>query len=177
MVLMLLSLPFVPVHASDNDATTTKPLNIAVVDVQQLMNTSKAAKSIQKQGEDLRKKYQKRIAKLEEELKASEQKVIDAGKAKNEEEFMERRKDFQKELVDSQKQLREMNQKLDQAVAAALNELKDEIVDIIDQMTIKNKYDLVLTRADVVTVSKDIDITAAVMDRLNNEVSSIKVKD
>lgn len=172
-IALLLCLLWAPVAQAEE----TKSLNIAVVDVQQLMNNSRAAKSIQDQGKDLRKKYQKRIEKLEDKLKASEKKVVDASKEKDKEKFIESRKDFQTDLVESQKELRELNQKLDTAIATALNKLKDEIVDIIDNMTAKNGYDLVLTRADVVTVSKDIDITSKVMDRLNDEVKSIKVKD
>ncbi len=173
VIALLICMVFAPI-ANAQDA---KSLNIAVVDVQQLMNNSKAAKSIQDQGKDLRTKYQKKIGKLEDKLKASEKKVVEAGKEQDKEKFIESRKDFQKDLVESQKELRDLNQKLDKAIATALNKLKDEIVDIIDNMTVKNGYDLVLTRADVVTVSKDIDITSKVMDRLNDEVKSIKVKD
>ncbi len=179
-IILLLALLIMPIHiatAADTGESVAKPLHIAVVDVQQLMNNSDAAKSIQKQGEDLKEKYQKRIGKLEDELKKAEQKVIEAGEEKDQEKFMERRKDFQEELAKSQREIREMNQNLDRAVATALNELRDEIVEIVSQMTVKNKYDMVLTRADVVTVSKDIDITAAVMERLNDEVSSIRVRD
>jgi len=58
-----------------------------------------------------------------------------------------------------------------------LEELRDEIIEIVDDMTEDNNYDLVITRADVITVSKNIDITNDVMKRLNKELSSIKVKD
>ncbi len=154
-----------------------KPLSIAVVDVQQLMNESKAAKSIQSQGKDLRKKYQSKISKIEDSLKSAEKKVVDAGKEQNQEKFIESRKDFQKELIESQKKLRDYNKNLDEAIAKALNELKDEIIKIVDDMTVENNYDLVITRADVINVSKNIDITADIMNKLNKSLSSIKVKD
>jgi len=154
-----------------------KPFSIAVVDVQQLMNESKAAKSIQKQGKNLRKKYQGKIKNLENDLKKAESKVVQAGKDKDQEKFIESRKDFQEELIGSQKKLREYDQKLDKAIATALNKLRDEIIDIVDDLTVENQYDLVITRADVMTVSRDIDITADVMKALNKSLSSVKVRD
>ena len=169
---LLFTLPL-HVHAKES----VKTISIAVIDVQQLMNDSKAAKSIQYQGTSLRKKYQGQIEKLEGKLKRSEEKVIEAGKEKNQEKFLESRKNFQEDLVESQKKYREMNSHLDRAVASALNKLRDEIVEIVDDMADKRGYDLVLTRADVITVSKDIDITAEVMRRLNKETKYIKVRD
>lgn len=163
-----------PFMAQAEDAA--KPIKIAVVDIQQLMGASDAAKSIQSQGKDLRAKYQKQIAKLEENLKKSEAKIIEAGKAKDEEKFIESRKVFQKELGESQKQLAELNQKLDKAIGDALNKLRDEIVSIVGAMATDNSYDLVISRADVVIVAKHIDITAEVMKKLNKKVSTVKVK-
>jgi len=141
------------------------------------MNESKAAKSIQKQGKNLRKKYQGKIKNLENDLKKAESKVVQAGKDKDQEKFIESRKDFQEELIGSQKKLREYDQKLDKAIATALNKLRDEIIDIVDDLTVENQYDLVITRADVMTVSRDIDITADVMKALNKSLSSVKVRD
>lgn len=166
-----------PVMAIAQEGDEPKSLNIVVVDVQELMNESKAAKSIQTQGKNLRSKYQDKIKSLESELKKAEAKVIDAGKAKDQEKFIESRKDFQEDLIEGQKEIRDLNMKLDKAITTALNKLRDEIIEIVDDMTVKNNYDLVLTRADVMTVSKNIDITAEVMKRLNKSTPDIKVRD
>ena len=174
--LCFLSFIAIPAYAADED-TTVKTLNIAVVDVQQLMRDSNAAKSIQEQGKSLSRKYQKKIEALEKELKESGGEIAQAQKEKDEEKFIEKRKEFQQTLIENRKEYSELNQKLDMAVTKALNELKDKIVEIVDDMTDDNGYDLVITRADVVIVSKDIDITAAVMKRLNKELSTVKVRE
>jgi len=171
---LLLLIAVAPLKAQEAEV---KQLNIAVVDVQQLMKDSKAAKSIMDQGKKLRSKYEKEIKSIEKDLKKTEGEVIAAGKDGNKEQFAERRKEFQKELRDGQKQLVEMNKKMDKAVAKALNVLQDEIVKIVDEMTVKNNYDLVITRSDVVTVSRDIDITADVMKQLNKRLKTVKVKE
>jgi len=181
-ILSLAALAILPLSACNAEEKTAvvsdnaASLNIVVVDIQQLMGASKAAKSIQAQGKDLREKYQKQIAGLEEDLKKAEQKIIDAGKEKNQEKFMENRKNFQKQLVEGQKKIAEINADMDKAIGNALNELRDEIVDIVGEMATDNNYDLVISRADVVIVSKTIDITADVMDKLNKSLKSVKVK-
>lgn len=151
-------------------------LNIAVVDVQQLMNNSRAAKSIQSQGMDLMEEYRDEMKKMTETLKTSEQKVKDAQKAEDREEFTSQLQAFQKQLQESQGKAQDYKQQTDRAVGEALNTLREEIVKIVNEMTIENNYDLVLTRMDVVTVSKDIDITAKVMEELNKRLKTIKVK-
>ena len=165
-----------PVLAADKDLSSDS-LNIAVVDVQQLMHKSKAAKSIQSQGKKLIDKYQKRINKLENELKESEKEVIEASKGDDKDEFLKQRDNFQNEIMSSQKELQKLNKKKDEAVAKSLNILRDEIIEIVDEMTKEDNYDLVITRADVITVSKNIDITEKVMNRLNKQLPSVKVKD
>ena len=173
LFIAFMMLPFSVIAKDDSGES----LSIAVVDVQQLMNKSKAAKSIQKQGKNLRKRYQGKIKNLEKELKKAESKVVEAGKAKDQEKFIESRKIFQEELIDSQKKLRGYDQKLDKAIATALNTLRDEIIEIVDDMTVENQYDIVITRADVMTVSRDLDITADIMKTLNKTMPSVKVRD
>ena len=42
-------------------------------------------------------------------------------------------------------------------------------------LRLKKNYDLVITRADVITVSKNIDITAEVMKELDSRLKTVKV--
>tara|TARA_B100001750_G_scaffold230957_1_gene227896 strand:+ start:2497 stop:3006 length:510 start_codon:yes stop_codon:yes gene_type:complete len=163
-----------PVVAAEDDAEKVG-LNIAVVDVQQLMGVSKAGKSIQSQGKDIVEKYQKDMSGIQKDLKSAEKKVVDAQNAKDKEEFQKQFQAFQKELKESQEESQQLRMKNDQAVADALNILRDEIVEIVDEMTVKNNYDLVITRADVITVSKNIDITAEVMKELDSRLKTVKV--
>ena len=176
LAILVTALPFSQTMAKDKEVTTSASLKIAVVDIQQLMGASKAAKSIQKQGKDLRNKYQKKIVKIEQELKELEAKLVAMPKDTSKEDFLEQREKFQKRLVNGQKEVVELNQKLDKAIGTALNKLRDEIVEIVSDMATDKKYDLVISRADVVIVSKSIDITSDVMTKLNKSLKSVKVK-
>ena len=66
---------------------------------------------------------------------------------------------------------------MDKAIGSALNQLRDNIVEIVGDMATDNGYDLVISRGEVIVVAKTIDITADVMARLNKQVKSISVKD
>lgn len=174
LVLSFVLLPFVSAHAADEKAA--EPKTIVVVDIQQLMGASKAAKSIQEQGKDLRDSYQKKISEIEKNLKAAEKKLVELSQGDSKEDFDKQKAKFQKELADGQKEVADLNRKLDKAVGDALNKLRDEIVDIVGNMATDRGYDLVISRADVVIVTKDMDITAEVMKKLDKELSSVKVK-
>lgn len=174
---LFIALTAFPVMAEDVSAEQSKDaIKIVVVDIQQLMSNSKAAKSIQSQGKDLRDKYQKQITKIEAGLKETEAELMKLSKGDSKEDFLEKRKEFQQELVKGQKEVQEINQKLDKALGQALNELRDEIVEIVGNMSQDNGYDLVISRADVVIVAKSIDITADVMKKLDKSLSKISVK-
>lgn len=174
-ILLVLFLLLTPSLAQAEDAVVA-PLKIAVVDVQQLMGASKAAESIQSQGKDLRSNYQDKIKKIENDLKETEKKLVELSKGDSKDDFEKQKKKFQEKLIDGQKEVVELNKKLDKALGDALNKLRDEIVEIVGDMATDNKYDLVISRADVVIVSKRMDITADVMKKLNSKLSSVKVK-
>lgn len=165
-----------PSFAQDEKVAEAKSIHIAVVDVQQLMGLSKAGKSIQSQGKSIIDKYQNQIEDIQKELKKAESEVTEAQSGKDEKAFKNELESFQKKLKESQKEAQDIRVKNDKAVADALNILRDEIVSIVDEMTVKNKYDIVLTREDIITVSKDIDITADVMKELDKRLKTVKVR-
>ncbi|PCH99714.1 MAG: outer membrane family protein [Alphaproteobacteria bacterium] len=172
----ILAFFLLPSLALAEDVPATDSVKIAVVDIQQLMGASKAAKSIQSQGKSLRNKFQKKIKKIEDDLKKTEKKLVSLAKGDSQADFEKKKKEFQKKLINGQKEAQELNKKLDKALGNALNKLRDQIVKIVGNISTDNGYDLVISRADVVIVSKKIDITADVMKKLNKKLSTVKVK-
>jgi Skp family chaperone for outer membrane proteins len=157
-IIILIGMLCMPVMSVANDEIIKTPISIAIVDTQKLMSESKAAKSIQRQGIALRKKYQNEI-----------------GKSKDD--FLKKQKTFQESVLDSKKTVAELNQKMDKAVGSALKKLKDEIIDVVEDIADDKEYDMVLSNTNVLVVSDKMDITNRVMKALNSEVSSISVKD
>jgi outer membrane protein len=175
--LLIVGMLLMPIATSANDEAIKEPLSIVIVDTQKLMSESKAAKSIQKQGVALRKKYQGKIEGIEQNLKKSEKSLIKASKGKNRDDFLKKQKAFQDEILESKKKVAELNQKMDKAIGSALKKLKDEIIDVVEDIADDNEYDMVLSNTNVLVVSEKIDITSDVMNALNKEISTISVRD
>lgn len=159
-----------PARAEDG-----KVVNIAVVDIQELLKSSKGAQSIETQLQAIRKNFQSEVEKEEKKLRDAEKAIL-AEKGKiSEEEFAKKAGDFQKDVAAGQKKIQERKGKLDKALATAVGKLRAEVVKIVSEIGEKQKLDLVLARTDVVIVSKDMDITKQVLDRLDTDLPSIKV--
>lgn len=160
-----------PVMAQD----AGKSPNIAIVDVQALLRDSKAANSIESQLETLRKDFQSEVEKEEKKLRDAEKAILEQKSKLSEDEFKAKVGEFQKKVTEGQKKIQERKAKLDKAVATAVGKLRSEIVKIVAELGESRKYDLVLSRTDVVIVSKDLDVTQDVMEKLNSGLSSVKV--
>ncbi len=166
---LLVILPF-GVHAQDK----TKH-DIAVVDVVVLLRDSKAAKSIEEQIQSQRKSFKNEISAQEKELRKLEEDLVTNKDKLSSDEFIEKRKTFEKKLRELQTNAQKKRFSLDKAASSAVGQLQAEITKIVGQMAKDNDYKLVITRDQVVVVTSDIDITEDVMTALNKKLSKIKV--
>jgi len=167
--------PAVAPAAAAPAAAPAHPLRLAVVDIQALLKTSKAAQSIETQLVSIRKNFQAEVEKEEKTLRASEKAIMDQKGKISEDEFKTKAQAFQKQVGDGQKKIQERKAKLDKAIATAIGKLRGEIVKIVAEIGDKNNLDLVLARTDVVIVSKTLDITQQVLTRIDADLPSVKV--
>jgi Skp family chaperone for outer membrane proteins len=167
-----------PVRAEDAKPATgaTTNMKIAVVDIQALLKDSKAAKSIESQLTGIRKNFQSEVDAEEKSLRAKEKAIMDEKPKLKEEELKAKASDFQKDVAASQKKIQDKKAKLDKAIATAIGTLRSEIVKDVAEIGDKQNLDLVLARTDVVIVSKSLDITQQVLERLDAELPSVTVK-
>ena len=175
-----------PVQAEETRAAApaatvaNSSIKLAVVDIQQLLRGSKAAQGIETQLGTIRKDFQAEVEGDEKSLRAKEKEVKDliaeAQKDKSKEgDVKVKVADFQKQVADAQKKIQEKKNKLDKAVATAIGKLRAQIVKVVAEIADKKSLDLVLARTDVVIVSKTLDITAEVLERINKDLPSVTV--
>jgi outer membrane protein len=149
---------------------------LAVVDVQALLGTSKAGKSIEDQINRQRDKLKEEFSKLEKSLDEM-RKNLEADKAKQDTpEFTTRKKEFETKLNDAKKLVQQKSQALDKGAGAAVLELRKAIVKVVADIADKNHYTMVVTRDNVVIAEKDMDITEQVMTQLDKDLPDVKVK-
>ncbi len=162
--------------AEDAAPASSQGMSIAIVDVRLLLTDSKAAQSIQKQIKKMRDSFLKELADEEKELRDLEKALVESKDTVSAEEFAKKRKEFEEKLLKTRREAEEKRRKLEQAAAEASDKLREEITGVVEGISEKKKYDLVLSSQDVVVGANSLNITKEVMKKLNDEVSEISVK-
>lgn len=152
------------------------PFSIAVVDVQALLSESKAAKALQEQIKSERDKFQAEFSKYEKDLREIEQDLIKKRASLKPEEFNKKREAFESKLLETRKLAQSRKRALDEGFSSAVGVLRDEMVKIVAQVAESKKYDLVISRQNVVIVDKTLDITADVLAQLDQNMPSVALK-
>jgi len=147
---------------------------IAVVDVQLLLNDSKAGKSIQAQLKKQRDSFKDEFSKLEKELNETQKKLSEEKDQKSEG-FLAKKKDFETRMMSANKLVQDRRQSLESAASESLMELRKQIVKVVAEISEKESYTLVITRQNVVLAEKDRDITEQVMKQLDKQLPDLKL--
>lgn len=149
--------------------------SIAVIDMQQILSESDAAKSILSQMKVKRDGLEKEIKSLEDKLKASEGELIKKKETLKPEEFAAARKEFEKKLIESRTKVQKDRNAADAAFNGAINELRKNLVEVVSQLATEKKIQLVITKQNVVIGDNSLEITKDVMTKLNAKIKTIKV--
>lgn len=175
LALFMLVQPVSAVMAAD----AAKAPSIAIVDVQMLLNESTAAKNIQKQLQEKRESLQKEFTQYEEKLRTEEKTLADEKGKLDEAAFKTKRDAFEKKLLETQGLVQKKKRDLEQAVLDSTEVLRDAILKIVAGISEDKKYDVVMTRQNVVLADKSLDITEDVLKKLNATLTAVplKVKD
>lgn len=148
---------------------------VAVVDVEKILNDSKAGKSIQSQLTTSREAFQKEFGAREDGLMASQKSLIEKKGDLSSEEFAKKRQEFEKQISETRKLFQKRRSSLDKGLTNALSELRKNIVKVTAEVANEGKFQLVVTRDSVVIVEKDMDITDKVLARLDTQIQKINL--
>lgn len=149
---------------------------IGVVDTTRIMKESDAAKGIFKELEAKRAEYEKQIKGQEDSLRKAEQDITAKKSKMSEDEFNKARKDFEEKLMSAQKMVQDRKKTLDDALAGAVNQLREKSAKITADIAKERGYDVVVTQDAVVLAQPELDVTDEVVKRLNADVKHIDIK-
>ena len=151
------------------------PAVVAVIDYQRLLRESEAARSIRAQVEDQRRAY-------EAEVEAERRRLAEADKALNARKdelppdvYRQRRRAFEADVAEVQRLVQERRRQLDGASSAAFQRIRDTVVQIIDALSDRYRFNLVLPRSDVLVFAPEIDLTGEVMAELNERLPRVRI--
>lgn len=176
MVVTLSLSVFAPTEIWAKKDKNDGPLSIAIVDVEQLLTDSKAAKSIQKKLNNKKEEFQKEFSAHEKELRTKEKELIDMRNSLSAEEFKEKRTAFEEKLLETRKLFQQRRSTLDQALGKAMADLRKEILQVTAKISDERGYQVVFSRENVVIVEKSMDITKDVMSALNKAIQDIDLE-
>jgi Skp family chaperone for outer membrane proteins len=149
---------------------------IAVVNIQEVLRNSSAAKDASGQLESLRSTYQGQFKNTEEQLRAEDQKMGEQRASLSAEEFQAKRQEFRKKVVEKTREFDQKRAGLDRGYAKAMAQIQQKILEISKSLAEAKSYDIVVPTSQILYAKTDMDITADVTAKLNEAMPSLKVE-
>lgn len=156
-------------------ATTAEPLIIMVIDFQGIVRRSSAAASIQEQVGDVQQNYQTQYQELEERLRGMESELAELRATLSEEEFVDRRQDFEREVTERQREAQFQRTRLDEALNQSMALVRSTALEVIAEFADEAGASLVLNKADIILSNRDLDRTSDVLAELNRRLPTVEV--
>jgi Skp family chaperone for outer membrane proteins len=153
------------------------PAVAAVIDYQRVLREAKSAKSVSDQLEARRKLYQDQIAKEEQKLGDADKELAKQRGVLSPEALSAKREDLQKRAAELQKLVNDKRRQLGTVSSAALNEVRNAMLQVVGDLSSEHGFNIVLPSNTVLMFSPKVDLTDEVIKRLDQALPSVKVPD
>lgn len=148
---------------------------IAVLNIQQIMQQSSAAKSVKAVLESQQKSFQAEMVSKEQSLQAKEKELAGQRSVLAPEEFEKKVKEFRTQATSAQREVQTKKARLDKAFAEALAEIQKTVVTIVSEQAKEKSYDAVMPTSQLLYASPTLDITQDVLAQLNQRLPKVQV--
>lgn len=149
---------------------------IAVLNIQEIMRESTAAKSVKATLESQQKSFQGEMTTKEQALMTKEKDLAQQRSVLSPEEFEKKVQEFRTQATNAQKEVQSKKAKLDKAFADALAEIQKSVVDIVTEQAKSKQLDAVFPTSQLLYAEPSLDITAEVLAELNKRLPRVQVK-
>ena len=151
------------------------PLTVMVVDVQALLQNSKAAKMVRGQIEQKRNEYTKEISHQEETLRAERDALQRQQASMSADALNQKGREFQQKVNDLERNVQGKRQALEKSNGDALSKIQEQMLKIIADIAKDRKANLVFQRADLVLFDQSFDVTDEVLQKLDELMPTLTV--
>jgi outer membrane protein len=148
---------------------------IAVIDYQRILRDAAAARSIRDQIEARRKAYQDEISKQEQRLNEADKAVTKQRSLLTPEAYAEKRRQYEQDVAQVQTMVQQRRRELDSVSAAALNEVKKALIEVVTSIADERGFNVVLPSSDVLFFARKIDLTDEVLTKLDARLPDVRV--
>ena len=146
-----------------------------VVDVQALLQNSKAAKMVRQQIEAKRAEYAKEISHQEESLRQERDALQRQQATLSAEQLNAKGRDFQAKVNELDRDVQAKRQALERSNADALQKIQEVMVKIITDIAKDRKANLVFQRSELVLFDQGFDVTDEVLQKLDEQMPTLTV--
>lgn len=150
-------------------------LSVMVVDVQALLQNSKAAKMVRGQIEAKRNEYTKEISHQEEALRTERDALQRQQASMSQETLNKKGREFQQKVNDLDRSVQSKRAALEKSNNEALTKIQQTMLKIIADIARQRRANLVLQRTDLVLFDQSFDVTDQVMQKLDEELPVVNV--
>src|SRR5882757_7603763 len=162
-----------PAHAADQPVV--QPVVVLVVDMQRVLQESKAGKTIQSQMQQQVSTYQKSLAKQDQDLAATQQDLQRQQSILAQDAFALKVKEFEQRVNDASKRAQEAQQTLSDSRNEAVGKVDTAMLQVIDGLAKERSANLILNRGAVVMFDVRMDVSDEVIKRLDEKLPAVTV--
>ncbi len=155
-------------------APSAIPVIVGIVDVQAVLEQSKAGQGVKAKLEAKRKAIQADIDKTEKQLKAEQDQLNVQRPTLPPEEFQKKTADFQAKVQKYRKDAEAKKQELDKSYNDSVKQMMATLQKVITDVATKSKLTLVLNRSTVILSAEAWDITDTVLKEFNKALPAVK---
>ena len=148
---------------------------IAIVDVQRILQESLAAKSVQKQLEAQRSKFQTEIEGEENGLRQAEQSLSKQRDQLAPQTYADREQQLRQRFSTVETHVQSRRKVLDQSFTDSMNTVRGALLDVVDKVAHEHGANIVIVKQQALWTDQPLDITDEVLKRLDQKMPKIDV--
>ena len=152
------------------------PASVLIVDVQKILEESKAAKTVQTAVDKQRAAFQNDISKQENALRTADQDLLRQRATISAEAFEKKRQELDQQAATLRRDVQTKRQQLDRMFQTSMNTVRTTLLQVIDEIANERKATLVLTKSQVLLAAKEYEITEEALNRLNAKLPTVAVE-
>ncbi|MCB2082280.1 MAG: OmpH family outer membrane protein [Rickettsiales bacterium] len=172
LLLILCTAVSTVVPAIADDAVKSQ---IAIVNIKQILNDSKASKHIASEVEKKRKEYQKKVEKEETALRKEEEELSKQRTALSNEAFEKKAVEFKKKVTEFQHRVQSRRAKLENGYTKALGEIQKTVFEITEELAKEKGFLVALPKSQVLFAVDALEISDKVLEELDDRLPKVDV--
>jgi Skp family chaperone for outer membrane proteins len=150
---------------------------IGVVNTDQILRESAAAKSVMAQREKYMSVYQTQANDISTKLRSEDQELTNQRNTLAPEVWQEKAQAFQKKFAEAQASVREKDQRLEYSTNQAMQEVLNTLRVVAQSAAAERGINIVVPQGALLSFDPSMDLTASVMAKLNARLPSVKFQD